>query len=666
MPRRKLGNLANLNTKAPRAFSNTAKTLKRKWKELNGQENVAPETVGRPKKLQKTRRKPKNTSSSDVSSHSASSHQSVPRRVLSSILNAVSPSRLSRPSSRTSDIPTDFPFPSQLSDTLDNGSHGHRNSLGATSGSSDPFEELVTDPRVIVVQEGEDDASNGYSNPPPAPDDEDYPDADPPPTKQGTPWETRQPPTQVMALEALEAIKLLLFVPSAPGKRKHTVATKINGWSRKHLEEISAFLSLYTDKESKTRGEWTASSVQAAVSRGKGKGGRDGHARGIRERARNPSLQVNPFGTWAKSKLETHPELAEELKEHLVSIGKYVQARDIVDFLNRPDMQTKHNISESIHISTAQRWMHALKFRWVKNHKGQYVDGHERADVVQFRQEVFLPAWYSMEGRMRAWKGNNMETLEDVVELINEAGKQIVVWFHDESIFYAHDRRTSQWVADDASPSPYAKGEGVSLMVADFVSADYGWLRSKDGLESAQVIFRPGKNRDGYFSNEDILDQLAKAMDILEHDYPDDTGGKEFYYGPNTERPGVFKGMAVILRERGIDITYRNDQNQVKELNAQCPGFHCPPENPGCCCRRILYNQPDFTNGLSLLEIAAEKRGFKILFLPKFHCELNFIEMCWGKAKRLYRLNPPSSKEEDVEKNMLKALDAVTITDMRK
>ncbi|KAJ7745477.1 hypothetical protein DFH07DRAFT_718837, partial [Mycena maculata] len=102
-------------------------------------------------------------------------------------------------------------------------------------------------------------------------------------------------------------------------------------------------------------------------------------------------LQVNPFGTWAKSKLETHPELAEELKEHLVSIGKYVQARDIVNFLNWPDMQTKHNISESIHISTAQHWMHALKFRWVKNHKGQYVDGHERADVVQFRQEVFLP-----------------------------------------------------------------------------------------------------------------------------------------------------------------------------------------------------------------------------------------------------------------------------------
>lgn len=30
----------------------------------------------------------------------------------------------------------------------------------------------------------------------------------------------------------------------------------------------------------------------------------------------------------------------------------------------------------------------------------------------------------------------------------------------------------------------YAKGEGHSLMVADFVSADYGWLHSLDGIEN--------------------------------------------------------------------------------------------------------------------------------------------------------------------------------------
>jgi len=29
-----------------------------------------------------------------------------------------------------------------------------------------------------------------------------------------------------------------------------------------------------------------------------------------------------------------------------------------------------------------------------------------------------------------------------------------------------------------------------------------------------------------------------------------------------------------------------------------------------------------------------EARGYEVLFLPKFHPELNFIEMCWGYGKR--------------------------------
>ena len=53
-------------------------------------------------------------------------------------------------------------------------------------------------------------------------------------------------------------------------------------------------------------------------------------------------------------------------------------------------------------------------------------------------------------------------------------------------------------------------------MVADFVSADYGWLRSPDGKEEARVLFKAGNVRQGYFTNEDILSQANAAMDILE------------------------------------------------------------------------------------------------------------------------------------------------------
>ena len=67
----------------------------------------------------------------------------------------------------------------------------------------------------------------------------------------------------------------------------------------------------------------------------------------------------------------------------------------------------------------------------------------------------------------------------------------------------------------------------------------------------------------------------------------------------------------------------------------------------------------------SLLETTCRARGVQVLFLLKFHCELNFIEQVWGHAKCMYREFPPSSKESDLEKNVIKALDSVSLLVMR-
>jgi hypothetical protein len=53
-----------------------------------------------------------------------------------------------------------------------------------------------------------------------------------------------------------------------------------------------------------------------------------------------------------------------------------------------------------------------------------------------------------------------------------------------------------------------------------------------------------------------------------------------------------------------------------------------------CCMHRVLSLQPDFVTEKPLLQVIIEKAGHKCLFLPKFHCELNSIEMVWGQAKR--------------------------------
>jgi hypothetical protein len=64
--------------------------------------------------------------------------------------------------------------------------------------------------------------------------------------------------------------------------------------------------------------------------------------------------------------------------------------------------------------------------------------------------------------------------------------------------------------------------------------------------------------------------------------------------------------------------------------------------------------------------MVCKTRGFSVLFLPKFHCELNFIEQCWGYAKRMYRHYPTSSKQADLERNILSALESVPLDCMRR
>jgi hypothetical protein len=56
-----------------------------------------------------------------------------------------------------------------------------------------------------------------------------------------------------------------------------------------------------------------------------------------------------------------------------------------------------------------------------------------------------------------------------------------------------NDQRKVCWVHKSEKAIPHAKGERHSLMVSDFVSADYGWLHSPDQKEAARVLFKAGK-----------------------------------------------------------------------------------------------------------------------------------------------------------------------------
>ena len=266
-------------------------------------------------------------------------------------------------------------------------------------------------------------------------------------------------------------------------------------------------------------------------------------------------------------------------------------------------------------------------------------------------------------------------------------------------------------------------------MVADFVSTEYGWMHSRDKTKMARILFCAGKGREGYFTKENIRAHLAKAAEILSKDYPDEdhvlifnnakthskcsegslsalrmpkgpsanfkvevkdtgedgnlryseegkilkkkipmlngvfNGQEQLFYWPAdsiNRLAGHFKGMAQILEERG----FQNASN----LRAQCRKIFsdCSPGKNDCCCHHLLFNQSDFAEVESILETEAKAFELRVLFLPTFHCELNPIEQCWGYAKQLYRLSPPSSTEADLEKNMIRCLDVIPLLTMRR
>ena len=57
------------------------------------------------------------------------------------------------------------------------------------------------------------------------------------------------------------------------------------------------------------------------------------------------------------------------------------------------------------------------------------------------------------------------------------------------------------------------------------------------------------------------------------------------------------------------------------------------PMSDWCCMTCVLSLQSDFKNEKPLLQHYVEEWGHICLFLLKFHCELNPIEMFWGYAK---------------------------------
>lgn len=186
--------------------------------------------------------------------------------------------------------------------------------------------------------------------------------------------------------------------------------------------------------------------------------------------------------------------------------------------------------------------------------------------------------------------------------------------------------------------------------------------RAEDALSALHMTLKPSNK----FNKVKDSNGVARCVRMRDARFKDNT--PQCLYLPN----GDFKGMKTIVAERrakGHDLPDPDARDPVtnKKIKAECTGFKCRrSKSTRCCLRKALFCEPDFAGQKSLLQEHCESRGYEVIFFPKFHPELNFIEQCWGYAKRVYRMFPESSSEEDLMNNVVAALDSVPLESMRR
>jgi len=62
-----------------------------------------------------------------------------------------------------------------------------------------------------------------------------------------------------------------------------------------------------------------------------------------------------------------------------------------------------HKIKNALSSGTAHSWLLKLGWNWKEVRKGIYKDGHEREDLRQYRNNIFLPRMAALKLRMMEW-----------------------------------------------------------------------------------------------------------------------------------------------------------------------------------------------------------------------------------------------------------------------
>ena len=374
---------------------------------------------------------------------------------------------------------------------------------------------------------------------------------------------------------------------------------------------------------------------------------------------------------------------------------------DFCKWVNRtllPSLTLEPGFPRKVSVSTCRQWLLQLGFEVITPRKGIFIDGHERADVVEDRI-TFLRRMVKL-GFLHFDNAPTPDAIKAIPEDIEPptADKRLktVYLFHDETTFNSNDDQNLKWGIKGEKIMKH-KSKGAGIMVSDFIDDHNGFLVLSDteyveaqkvnpGIKKyARDYLEYGENKEGYWNLKRFMAQITWAVEIAEFKYPKEQGWRLCWVFDNSSchnamaedalnvnrmnvKPG---GAQKILRDTSYDgksqKMYFTDKGQKV-----AKGMKIVLEERGYCTlgknkawmKATLSQHADFRFEKSDIEKFLLKRGHIPTFLPKFHPELNPIERVWAQLKRHTRAHC-NYTIRSLRVNIPNAFDSVTIDNIR-
>jgi hypothetical protein len=130
--------------------------------------------------------------------------------------------------------------------------------------------------------------------------------------------------------------------------------------------------------------------------------------------------------------------------------------------------RNNRTLPTSVTAGEVRRWPHTIGFQRKMVSKGMYHDGHERSDVVAYRNDAYLPQMKALERRMGVWNQDGQAVWLEVSPILRPGEKEIVTFFHDVTTVHAQEMPKYVWVWE-AEQILRQKSDGKLFMISNFI-----------------------------------------------------------------------------------------------------------------------------------------------------------------------------------------------------